>query len=96
MRAASTYASGDDSTARDLQHSEPVDGKRDSHLKLLEVNSPAVFVRLLALKMNTSAAPRLNFHVWNIGFDREIAFLPQVSSITNILTLDDMHELASV
>lgn len=78
------------------KHSEPLDDKRDPQLKLLEANSPAVFVRRLALKINASAAPRLDCYAWNIGFDREIAFLPQVSSITNILTLDDMHELASI
>lgn len=71
------------------------DGK-DPQLQLLEANSPAVFVRQLALKMNASNAPRLNCYAWNIGFDREIACLPQVSCITEILSLSEMHELASI
>lgn len=62
-------------THRPRQHSvdatkspeSPDNGKKDAQLQLLETNSPAVFVRRLALKMNASAAPRLNCYAWNIG-----------------------------
>ncbi|KAI9928240.1 hypothetical protein ASPWEDRAFT_182166 [Aspergillus wentii DTO 134E9] len=73
-----------------------VEPKNQSQLRLLEANSPAVFVRRLGLKMNPAVAPRLNCYAWNLGSHKEIACLPPASCITEILTLTEMHELASI
>ena len=86
---------GQHSTDINSPESPDYDGK-DPQLQLLEANSPAVFVRQLALKMNATNAPILNCYAWNLGFDREIACLPQVSCITEILSLSEMHELAAI
>lgn len=66
-----------------------------SALRLIEANSPAVFVRQLGLRINPASAPRLSCYAWNLGLNREIMASPESACITDILSLDQMHEYAS-
>lgn len=79
------------------KHSEPVDDKRDPQLKLLEADSPAVFVRLLALKTNELVqASSPWWHILNIPF-QIVCILLVIDHPHALLMLPDaLHTLRSV
>ncbi|RAH48940.1 Zn(II)2Cys6 transcription factor [Aspergillus brunneoviolaceus CBS 621.78] len=71
---------------------------RQTQLQLLEANSPAVFVQRLAARGESETshpALPLHPHAYNLGFDPELEFLPNVVGLTDLLTLEEMTSLAS-
>ena len=67
------------------------------HVRRLEANSGAAFVRKLALKMDASKAPNLNLFGWNIGA-RDVPALSIASPlpVVDITSLEHMKSLAHV
>lgn len=70
----------------------PLDSR--SHIRSLEANSGAAFVRRLALKIDPVNAPRLGLFAWNLGA-RE-GSVASLRPIANILTKSEMLALAQV
>ncbi|KAJ5639324.1 uncharacterized protein N7484_007186 [Penicillium longicatenatum] len=79
------------SVSQDVAGLNKDDGE-SSALRLIEANSPAVFVRQLGLKINPASAPRLSCYAWNLGLDRETTTAPQSLRLTDILSLNQMYE----
>lgn len=65
-----------------------------SHLRSMEANSGAAFMRKLALKMDPINAPKLSLFAWNLGSRGDYILPPR--SVTDILTKPDMLSLASI
>ena len=65
-----------------------------SHLRSLEANSGAVFMRKLALKVDPVNAPKLSLFAWNLGLRGDFASMPRC--ITDTLTKSELLSLASV
>lgn len=65
-----------------------------SHLRSIEANSGAAFMRRLALKMDPVNAPKLSLFAWNLGARGE--YFPPPRSISEIISSSDMQALATV
>ena len=69
----------------------------DEQLTSLEANSPAAFVRKLALALDPANAPRLHLFAWNLFLGgRTSSRSPCVLSVVDILSQSDMESLASI
>ncbi|RAH86246.1 hypothetical protein BO86DRAFT_434916 [Aspergillus japonicus CBS 114.51] len=87
----------EDPSGKDSHGPPSVD--RQTQLQLLEANSPAVFVKRLAARgEGETFDPALPLHpyAYNLGFDPELDFLPNVVGLTDLLTLGEMTSLASI
>ena len=68
-----------------------------NQLQTLEANSPAAFVRKLALALDPTNAPRLHLFAWNLFLGaRQSDYRPQVRPIVEIISRATMESLASV
>lgn len=67
-----------------------------SELRLIEDNSPAVFLKRLGLKIDPAASSLFNYYAWNLGFLRENMYLTRNLQLTEILTLDQMYDLTAI
>lgn len=69
----------------------------DDQLTTLEANSPAAFVRKLALALDPANAPRLHLFAWNLFLGgRTSNRQPCVLSVVEILSHSNMESLASI
>ncbi|KAH8900599.1 hypothetical protein GQ53DRAFT_675367 [Thozetella sp. PMI_491] len=69
----------------------------EEHLRSLEANSGAAFVRRLAIEIDPHDVARVQLFAWNAFLgSREAAFAPNPRAITDILSRADMESLATV
>ena len=69
-----------------------------NHVRSLEANSGAAFVRKMGLNMDPENAPKLNLFGWNIGTRQSLCDIGPCASlpIVDIISEKDMKDLANV
>lgn len=93
-RSTPRKRSSEDPSSREGQSSST---DERTQLQLLEANSPAVFVQRLAIRGETpSIALPVHCYAYNLGFDADVNFLPNVIGLTELVTKREMARLANV
>ncbi|KAL1305801.1 hypothetical protein AAFC00_003964 [Neodothiora populina] len=86
--AAAVAASGTSTTSHNAN--------AQSHLRSMEANSGAAFMRKLALKMDPVNAPKLSLFAWNLHVGGRGEFQQTPRSVADILTRQEMYALTNI